>query len=292
MRFDKLPAFVRQTLSELQEASDDSAALVNSTMRAIDRLERQIGNTRQRADSAGSVNALDAAQAEISRVESELKTAREKLTARQARAAADARVAVRMGDWLERLDAGAVLKTVEVRPRLKPAETLSGAIDRIRSDIAGMQDAMKALKRTPRTAGELKKDASAFVATLAEKGRPTIPMRGAFSAIWHDHSQTPISVGSYASVLALTAWLDPAKFEAALFREIDAMNLTEAVTEAEQLACAIKLEDEILGAERAEETLIRAAHAAGIDVARRTKADPLAILGIVFGEEEAERAAA
>ena len=78
----------------------------------------------------------------------------------------------------------------------------------------------------------------------------------------------------------LIAWLDPERMVARLDEKVDALPDGEAMSTEDQQKELAELAAEIDALGRQEEALIEAAFAGGVDILRRSGADPAAVLGV------------
>ncbi len=78
----------------------------------------------------------------------------------------------------------------------------------------------------------------------------------------------------------LLAWLDPERMVERLDAMIDALPDGEAMTTEDQQKALAELNAEIEALGRQEEALIEGAFAGGVDILRRSGADPACVLGV------------
>ena len=121
----------------------------------------------------------------------------------------------------------------------------------------------------------------AQVARLAEAGRPALRSeRGRAEAVFHDpRADFGITPTWAAGVLC---WLFPDEMTEALDELVDAAlpDDGEAMTTADQQKALAEIGAEIEALGRQEEALIEAAFAGGVDILRRSGADPACVLGV------------
>ena len=119
------------------------------------------------------------------------------------------------------------------------------------------------------------------VARMAELGRPTLRSeRGRAEAVFNDQrADFGITPAWAAGVLC---WLFPDEMTEALDELVEAAlpDDGEAMTTEDQQKALAELNAEIEALGRAEENLIEAAFAGGVDILRRSAADPACVLGV------------
>jgi len=166
-----------------------------------------------------------------------------------------------------------------VEPKLGMGEPVSAAIGRIRESIVAVGDEIQATIDAPITSAAAKKLARTWVDHLAARGAPNV-------ATTIHHGERPRFVdaprgANGIDVEATLAWLHKAALGAALEREIDAQaDDASALTDEARAARLQKHKARLLLLERDEEALIELAWSQGVMIARRTDADPRAVLGL------------
>lgn len=286
---DKLPAHARQKALALEQAADDADALARSVYAAIVGCERQLSPLENIRASSNPQRAKEA-QAEIDVLESELKRLRALQRLRSHRAGIDRQTAVQVRAWVTQLPPHVRL---EAAPPPKTIAVLAGAkgVEAIRRDIQRLKAELEAVELAPLPLADLKAKVRAMVDDLAERGRPVIRIeRAGFDLKWSRPSgMDPGSAPSDAAAFA--AWMQPELLIARFEQEIDDAASRDAgpspLSVADRAACSNELKAAILDAERLEESLLEGAP----EIARRSDANPLAILGLqVAPAKEAEAA--
>ena len=142
----------------------------------------------------------------------------------------------------------------------------------------------------------MKDQIKSWVELLQERGIPRLlPLveEGRFDAVKvaETSSQYPVFMSggdrvggvivSVPDLLATFAWLDPTKLLKRLNAEVDELSDDEhALTDAQRAEQLAEIESDRLATEREEEHLIELAEGQGLNIARRTEADPRAVLGL------------
>ncbi|WP_234679828.1 hypothetical protein [Bradyrhizobium monzae] len=166
---------------------------------------------------------------------------------------------------------------------VKTTRTPAHAVSNVRAQIKVLAAQRVRVLQSGVPAADLKEQASAFVQTQRENGRPklvfghTITFQAQFNALVDGAWTTKQDIG------AALAWLDPVAFEKKLHDEIEMLpKPTLAMSSDERAAKLLELEVELLKCEREEEALIELSEEQGAAVHRRLDADPRAVLGIVI----------
>lgn len=163
---------------------------------------------------------------------------------------------------------------------LQKGETISAGILRLRERIHTLANERVQVMQARIPIAELKAQAAAYVASAAERGKPTIaygpdvPFRAVFNAnVEHAHAPRP-------DIAAALAWLNPTALTERLSEEIDKMPPPPFTMSAEARAQKlIAIDAESLICEREEECWIEASEEGeGPLVFRRITANPLAVL--------------
>ncbi|MCK1547172.1 hypothetical protein IVB12_35935 [Bradyrhizobium sp. 179] len=162
-------------------------------------------------------------------------------------------------------------------------ETIDQAVARVRGHIKALAAERVRVLQSGLPSADLKEQASAYVATQRERGRPKLvfghdqPLQVQFNAQVDGAWTAKLDIG------AALAWLDPIAFEKRLHEEIDRIpHPALAMSSDERAAKLLELEAELLARERDEEALIELAEEQGTGIARRLDADPRAVLGIAI----------
>ncbi|MET4629438.1 hypothetical protein ABIB83_006477 [Bradyrhizobium sp. I1.8.5] len=166
---------------------------------------------------------------------------------------------------------------------VKSTRTPAQAVSNVRKQIKALAAERMRVLQSGVPAADLKEQASAYVQTQRENGRPklvfghTITFQAQFNALVDGAWTTKQDIG------AALAWLDPVAFEKRLHEDIDRLpQPTLAMSSQDRAAKLLALEAELLACEREEEALIEWSEEQGAAVHRKLDADPRAVLGIVL----------
>jgi hypothetical protein len=162
----------------------------------------------------------------------------------------------------------------------------------VRKAIAEATIALSKVKSAPPPKAEIKAGLAAYVHGLIKRAKPRLKIeRGKpFEAVFADGQR---DFGpSEAWIAGLAAWTDREKFTAALEALADEISDARAIPTAEQTKRIAALEAELLKLGFEEEAIIEAAFASGVDLLRRGRADPRAVLGVAIAEAAPLAAAA
>jgi len=278
-----LPRPAAAKLMAIAQASADADALSRVALAAVQAKE---GERRRLTDALGSVppHRRGGVEGSILVIDSELETLRRMHAERSGREAAAKRIFGNIKAYLDAVPENFVVQT-EDRPPAKPkdGETQADALARVRAEISDLQYQLHSVAAAPLPPVELKKQARSYVRTLAQRGKPTIKSWAGQCEFEIRSRPDAMTAGmNAADVAAFMAWLDPdtliERFEAL----IDAMPApaSEPLSADEVAERKRELPARILKLERDEERIIEALLNAGQDVARRSDADPRAILGV------------
>lgn len=168
----------------------------------------------------------------------------------------------------------------------RKGEEIIDAVERIRSEIAALADAAKEARRAPIPASEAKRLARLQIDELARAGIPSVTQllnRGGKIG-WPSDQVHGASVGANLTRgldgLALLAWIGKDKLVERVEAEIDAHAGDGALSADEKKFALLRIQDDTLALQRAEESLIEQAESRGVEIARRRDADPRAVLGL------------
>jgi hypothetical protein len=272
-------------------ASEEWQRLTTERDRARARL-RQMRQTRD------GLSAAEAAQAQLDRLEPQVKAA----AARKDTAVnqAERRLLQKIDQWLAR--APSRLSDADLPdPKLPKTKTVSDAIDDLRHDIAELAADAHEVMSAPVPIGDIEPGVRKFVSDLAGRAKLNVSQlaEGAppeFVGQDHfDHLIQTVAVDAERSLavrgmarrvqpdyLAVMAWLDPERMVERIMA--DAMDAageqSDALPQAEKTRQLAAIDAERLGLERAEEALIRRAAAGGLAIERRRDASPEATLAV------------
>ena len=133
--------------------------------------------------------------------------------------------------------------------------------------------------QAPEPKADLKLAMRAQVAKLAEAARPSLRLeRGRAEPVFGDSRRDFGVTESY--IAGLLCWLHPDAMVKRLDAMVDALPDGEAMTTEDQQKELAELAAEIEALGRQEEALIDAAFAGGVDILRRSGADPACVLGV------------
>jgi hypothetical protein len=164
-------------------------------------------------------------------------------------------------------------------PSLGDGETFEEAVVRVRAKIGEMTVARFHVTQTREPRAILKERLRDQVRRLAGDARPSLRLeRGLTEAVWVDQRADFGLREAY--LVGMLAWLDPEKMDAALSAMVDDLPDTGTMTADEQAKALADLDGELEELQRAEESLIEAAFADGVDVLRRAGAEPRCVLGL------------
>jgi hypothetical protein len=174
--------------------------------------------------------------------------------------------------------------------KLMPGETVSGAVATVRSEIAGVQRELAAVRAAPLKRSSQQEAINAYLARLAQSARPRIgfDVRGNARVMWAEDMVTGKDdvLGLLAFVLGPEALL--AAFSHDLEQEPEPASAVSPIEREKKLGEAFAA---LLSLERREESLVERAANDGIEVPRRPDASPLAVLGVAIVMKEARQVA-
>ncbi|BAV45288.1 Uncharacterized protein MLTONO_0385 [Mesorhizobium loti] len=268
------------------------------------RWERVISSRLKQSDPAEDPN-LAGLMAERKAAEEELARCESIHRARASRWQAMRQVEAALLSYVNDLEDGAgPLKATAAKASDTRNAPTAAAIERKRADIVALKQDLSAVRTAPVPKSIRKQEARNLVAGLSKAGAPTIGRDRRLNVSFPSDLMSVTTIGvdptgtniagvgqlRVPSTLAMMAWLYPDAMVAALERTIDALpgDDSAALDDDTRAEKQTDIKAQILSAERDEETLIRGAHAAGLDVLRRADADPRAILGVV-GPDPIER---
>lgn len=194
--------------------------------------------------------------------------------------------------WLRSLPPAAELEIAAAPPPpslMDEGEAVSPEemVMRIRAKLAELVIERATVLRTPEPKDVLRVRLRAQVARLRAHAKPVLDLeRGkADLAVFRDPAADFGLREAY--LVGMLAWLDPERMDRALNAMVDDLPDGEAMTDAERDEELAKLDAEIEGLQRNEESLIESAFAHGVDVLRRSNADPQCVLGVRLVKREA-----
>ena len=162
----------------------------------------------------------------------------------------------------------------------------------VRKAIAETVIELSRIRSAPPPRAEVRKGLAEYVARLVKQGKPRLVVeRGKpFDVRFEDRAKDfGVHEGYLAAVLA---WADPERFTERLEALVAEIDDKGAIPTADQQRRIAALEAELLKLGFEEEAIIEAAFAAGVDLLRRGRADPRAVLGVAVAEMKPMAAAA
>ena len=163
-----------------------------------------------------------------------------------------------------------VAPAVEIK--LKASETVVAALAAAREQIAGVQRELVQVRKAPLCRSSQEEAIRAHLARLVQRPKIGFDARGGALVTWVEDMAT------MDGVLGLLAFvLGPEQVSAAFSRDLEPES-PAAVTPLER---ETELSVSLLALERTEEALILRAAGEGIELARRSDASPVAVLGVV-----------
>jgi hypothetical protein len=179
-------------------------------------------------------------------------------------------------------------------PTRKRSESIADAIERCRRRIRELVADRHAIASAPWHAAQAKARAKIEVEKLAARGEPNVLslIESATGTIgWREQAYVDARVGDRmlyaagdAAALPLLCWLHRDALIAKINRQIDVIADDKAALTREQRNEKIKeIDGDLLAVERDEEFWVGTAIADGMNILRRSDADPRAVLGL--GEE-------
>jgi hypothetical protein len=290
----KLPARGRAKLSELERAADDAAALANRTYQTLVGIEKQIGTRLSALENAEDDEArAGTLKAEIATFGIEAARIRAVLKERQARRDADQSLVTQITGWLDRVPPNVALEAVEPFAREPGDEGPRSAVERHRRKIGELRVEMEKVRRARLPPADIKRLVRAWVDQHATRGRPHIQVDGDKVDVVFERTASLVRGDRYTAPLSADTfvWLFRDELAAAMDREVEARAVEGGLTRDQRAARLEALRAALLEAERREEAAITRAREEGTVIARRSEADPRAVLGVQFVGAAASQAA-
>lgn len=264
---DVLPIAARARLLSLEGQANDARDAAASATKRMEELRKGLayGATANAAAIDLELTRLDTVRSAQNRRHREL-----------------AAVVANIREWLRLVPRNAVVElapTVSARPN--EGQTPSQAVEVIRVKIDSLRDHISLIEHAPLPKSLLREKAKEFVEDLAARGRPRLtPDRNSLNIAFQD----PKAFGvSNQSALPYLAWLHKDAMIERLQVEVDALpDRANTVTPAARERRLAEGRSDLLALERLEERLIEQAKVSGTEIARRTDASPLAILGVAI----------
>lgn len=313
----RLPAPVRKKLKALRGLAEEQreyrlrlsakrTALMERIPKFADEIEAMTLPLHAASRFGNAGRGLAEGSAEVREARLQLASAREDLEAANAiyadgRAGTTASLVASLESFLRARPAMIFkIAPAEPPPRRK-GETLPDAIENRRRRLRELAADREAVMRAPLPSTLSKQTARAQLAELAQRGRPDVfgliefgrPIEWPRIPVTSAMQDLPQIIRETVDGAALMCWaLGPALVEA-IEREIDLQSDdAHALTTADRRKRLAEIDDDRLAVEREEEALIEMAEAEGLQIFRRSNADPRAVLGIVCRVESEDRNAA
>jgi hypothetical protein len=190
----------------------------------------------------------------------------------------------KVNQWIMQLRGSPVLEPAVISSvELKNNETLPAAIERVRAEIAAINERLAVVRRAPLPSQTMLEIADQFVERLGRQAKPTLvfDMKDQMSLRWRDSV-----VGGVEDLVAFACWMAPDAMKNTLKAEIAQMpTAMNAMPALDRQQLVEKLEDALFSHELVEEALVARAHSDGlVDLLRRPDADPRAVLGIAVAK--------
>jgi hypothetical protein len=170
-------------------------------------------------------------------------------------------------------------------PKPGRGETLADQVDTVRQRIAQLHADLHQARSAPLPAESAKQIARAQIEALALRGRPsclpTVELGRQVSFSTTRVKSPDVAGIAIPDAVALIAWLQRDSLIDAIERELDELaDDAHAMTPADRQQRERELLDAILLVERQEESLVEAAEAEGLVIARRPDADLRAVFNL------------
>jgi hypothetical protein len=191
--------------------------------------------------------------------------------------------------WMESVRTHVVTDARLGDPKLLRDETPAIAIGKLRGRIAELKANLDQIKSTPIHSSEAKAFCVSYVAELVEAGRADLHwlLDGGVRRIdWHDPAHRGSADRQYGTeaapaAIAHIAWMDPKGFLTALHRQVDEeADDSIALKADDRTRKSASIQTELLSLERSEEHWVATLEKDGAKMARRSDADPRAVLGL------------
>jgi hypothetical protein len=277
-----LPAVARAKLSALEIAADDLAALTANALASIKAGEAKLASALHAMETTPTAARAEAFKAEATALGDDIEGLRSIMGERRARRDEAHQLVVRIRTWVERLPPQMTFALVPPAEREPGDESARAAVERYRASIRNLRVEMEAVRKASLPEADIKNAVRAFIDKHAARGRPIIRVEGDKVDVLFENTKALVPGDRLnASASAdLFAWLFRDELVVAFNREVEALNVQNALTREERSARLAELRAALLEAERAEEAAITRAGEEGTIIARRTDADPRAVLGI------------
>jgi hypothetical protein len=191
----------------------------------------------------------------------------------------------RLNQWLTELRGVTLEPSPPVSVSLKKGQTLSSALEAVRSEVQALRQHLAAVKVSPLPITDQEKLAESYVIQLLNTARPTVAVvRDQLRITWRDSV-----IASIDDLIPVLAFVAPDALYAALVRSIKQQPVrADAMPAEERMQRVAELETQLERLEQREESLILRAHGDGLDVLRRPDASPAAVLGVVLAKIESK----
>lgn len=274
MSIAKLTRKSATKFTDLRDSVEEAQARVLALQRRIAEVERQIRNQSPETGAEA-----------IAHFEEEFRRLSDRRDHEQHAHVSLARVVTAVQTWIMQLAPSVELQDTEAKfytPDLDGSSFID-AVERCHADIVKLGQVRHGIARSLLPVDVLYAQADAHVASLIERGRPTLTVDKDKLSV--QHSTHGYGSNAAHSVVFL-AWLHPEAMRARLREEIDAMRASEAqrklpvLSAAERKAKLAEIDAKILAISREEEFYICEAVAEGTIIPRRDNALPEAVLGV------------
>jgi hypothetical protein len=244
-------------------------------------MQRRLG----RLDPRTERDDIERLQSEIAALEHEQRQLTAERSKRSAARDNAEQIKSQLENWLGAFEMGGIkiggaLRAAKVRSARLDGESIKDSLLRVRSEIANVKGEIIRTQRAPLPAADIKREVERRVKELAERGRPILNLDdGKVGLTFADmpmFSDTATALSAPpGSATALLCWLFGRTIIESLTSGLDGI---EGGLSSEQRGDKLaKLDRELLQRELAEESLVVAALAQGLECHRRTSANPLAI---------------
>jgi hypothetical protein len=175
MNPNQLPPQAQEKFRNLALAAADASALAQSTLGSLDALQTRMGEAQNLAYSASDDIRAGKAREAVESLKRQAEVLTEVFQRRQAEHAAAMQICNQVDLWVGKLEPSTRLESVEPgSPTLQNGESVSQAIERIRSELAEVEKALHQTRQRPLPAEDLRIMAARHVAGRAAKGKPRL----------------------------------------------------------------------------------------------------------------------
>jgi hypothetical protein len=270
-----LPAKARKKFAKLERDQKLASAAVSGLWEELHRVrkERDWKEATKRSHVAPFIFHREGDE-ELASLDEEVAELEAQIGEADRRSAMIAPVISAVEGWLKHMrDVGAKLVDV-APPQVKPTADLERAIEKVRVEIAELDEQYQQVENAPAPAADLKRRAIADIDRLAKRGQPNLYAM--------NRTSSPVSVDDRLRMNLF----EPASFLAWVMRDllvdrigdlVDALPTTGVLTDDEREQRLRSIAERKLAAERIEEVLVERTRGAD---PRRPDCDPRAILSV------------